>query len=479
MAADPLSLQPSARDSRRNPVASDSLVPFLGIFVLPAAATVAFAGSMLAWHQHLDGPHFLIGLLAFLLAGEASTAAPPMAASRSTLLGSEFTRIASRWVLVVIVAWAGIELSGMSYRLNRDVLVSTAVSMPVVLWLAQLTVTQLLHGNRAASGTQKKAVIIGLTDIGLRWAASLDEDRALGIRVVAFFDDREAARLPDAPAGTLLAGRMNSVPHFVRQNGIRIVYITLPMSRDSRIIELLETLRDSTVSIYFVPDVFAFNPVQARIDCIHGIPLLAVCESPFHGHAALAKRAVDVFVSLSALVVFALPMLLVAIIVRMTSDGPVIFKQRRCGLDGEEIFVFKFRTMTVTEDGDRNYVQVQKGDARLTSVGAFLRCTSLDELPQLINVVQGSMSIVGPRPHAIAVNEQYRQLIPSYMLRHKVKPGITGLAQVQGYRGGDDLNSMTKRIECDLAYLRNWSLDLDLKIMAKTAMVVWMDRNAF
>jgi putative colanic acid biosynthesis UDP-glucose lipid carrier transferase len=478
MAADPLRLPASARSTRRNPVAFDSLVPLLGIFVLPIAATGTFAGQMFIWRQDLDGPHFLVGLLVFLLAGEASTSAPTSAASRSTLLANEFMRIALRWLLVVVVAWAGIELSGMSYRLNRDVLVGTAIGMPVVLWLAQLGVTQLLHGDRAASGAQRKAVIIGLTDIGLRWAESLDEDSALGVRVVAFFDDRAAERLPQVPSVTL-AGKMAGVPDFVRQNGIRIVYITLPMSRHSRIVELLDALRDSTASIYFVPDVFAFNPVQARIECIHGIPLLAVCESPFRGHAALAKRAIDVFVSLSALAVFAVPMLLIAIAVRMTSDGPAIFKQRRCGLDGEDILVLKFRTMTVTEDGDRNYVQVQRGDARVTSIGAFLRATSLDELPQLINVIQGSMSIVGPRPHAVAVNEQYRQLIPSYMIRHKVKPGITGLAQVQGYRGGDDLNSMAKRIECDLAYLRNWSLDLDFRIMVKTAMVVWMDRNAF
>jgi len=141
--------------------------------------------------------------------------------------------------------------------------------------------------------------------------------------------------------------------------------------------------------------------------------------------------------------------------------------------------VYKFRSMTVTEDGNQSYTQVTRNDARVTSVGAFIRATSLDELPQLLNVLEGTMSIVGPRPHAVAVNEQYRRLIPGYMLRHKVKPGITGWAQVNGFRGGDDIGSMRSRIEHDLEYLQHWSLSLDLMIILKTAMVVWNDRHAY
>jgi putative colanic acid biosysnthesis UDP-glucose lipid carrier transferase len=469
---------PPNEKSGSYPVASHSSLIFLSAFILPAVAAVAFGGWMLFWHQELDGPHFLLGLATFLAAGEVCTSIPRAAASRATLLIRELVRILSRWAIAVLVAWAVIELSGMFSRLNYAVLISAAVSTPFVLWLAQVAVSRLLLGGHAASSAQKRAVVIGLTDIGARWEASLAEDRALGVRVVAFFDDRQPSRLPVTHSAKL-AGTLSAVSQFVRNKDIQVVYITLPMSRNPRILKLLDGLRDSTVSIYFVPDIFAFNPVHARIECIHGIPLLAVCESPLRGAAALAKRAVDILVSLSALAVLAVPMLLVALVVRLTSRGPAIFKQRRCGLDGEDIMVFKFRTMTVTEDGHTSYTQVQRGDSRLTCVGAFLRASSLDELPQLFNVLQGTMSIVGPRPHAVAVNEQYRQLIPSYMLRHKVKPGITGLAQVHGYRGGDDLDSMTKRIECDLEYLRHWSLGLDFKIMAKTAKVVWMDRNAF
>ena len=161
------------------------------------------------------------------------------------------------------------------------------------------------------------------------------------------------------------------------------------------------------------------------------------------------------------------------------TPGGVIFKQRRYGLDGKEIIVYKFRSMSVTEDGHGTYTQVRRNDARVTSVGAFISATSLDELPQLLNVLEGTMSIVGPRPHAIAVNEQYRRLIPGYMVRHKVKPGITGWAQVNGFRGGDDIGSMRQRIEFDLEYLQHWSLTLDLMIIIKTALVVWNDRHAY
>jgi putative colanic acid biosynthesis UDP-glucose lipid carrier transferase len=244
-------------------------------------------------------------------------------------------------------------------------------------------------------------------------------------------------------------------------------------------LRLLEVLRDSTVSIYFVPDLFVFNLVQARFDLVHGIPVVSVRESPFYGYHGISKRMCDLAVSLVAFLLLSPVLVAVALGVKATSPGPILFKQRRYGLDGKPIIVYKFRSMTVTEDGDKAYTQVSRNDARVTRFGAFMRRTSLDELPQLINVLEGTMSIVGPRPHAVAVNEQYRRLIPSYMVRHKVKPGITGLAQVNGYRGGDDLDSMTKRVDLDLVYLSQWSLRMDMLIILKTAVMVWTDRRAY
>jgi putative colanic acid biosynthesis UDP-glucose lipid carrier transferase len=204
-----------------------------------------------------------------------------------------------------------------------------------------------------------------------------------------------------------------------------------------------------------------------------------VCETPFYGVNGLIKRASDIVLAATILLLISPLMAGIAIGVKLSSPGPVLFNQRRYGLDGREIVIYKFRTMRVLEDGDV-ITQATRDDPRVTRFGAFLRQYSLDELPQFINVLQGRMSVVGPRPHAVAHNEMYRKLIRGYMIRHKAKPGITGLAQVNGLRGETDtLEKMRARIECDLAYLRNWSLLLDMKIVLKTVSVVLGRQNAY
>jgi putative colanic acid biosynthesis UDP-glucose lipid carrier transferase len=249
------------------------------------------------------------------------------------------------------------------------------------------------------------------------------------------------------------------------------------MTSQPRILRLLEDLHDTTASVYFAPDIFLYDLIQARVETIGGIPVLAVCESPFYGADGLIKRVSDIVLA-SAILVLISPLLLgIAVAVKLSSPGPVLFKQRRYGLDGRQIMVYKFRSMAVLEDG-AVVQQATRDDPRVTRLGAFLRRSSLDELPQFINVLQGRMSVVGPRPHAVAHNELYRKLIRSYMIRHKVRPGITGLAQVNGLRGETDtVDKMRARIEYDLAYLRNWSLLLDLKIVLLTIVVVLKKQN--
>jgi putative colanic acid biosynthesis UDP-glucose lipid carrier transferase len=219
--------------------------------------------------------------------------------------------------------------------------------------------------------------------------------------------------------------------------------------------------------------------MQARLDHIGGVPVVGICETPFTGINGMVKRASDIVLSLGILFMLIPVLAVVAIGVKLSSPGPVIFKQRRYGLNGEEIMVYKFRSMAVCEDGG-TIKQATRDDKRVTPFGAFLRKSSLDELPQFVNVLQGRMSIVGPRPHAVAHNELYRKLIKGYMLRHKVKPGITGWAQVNGFRGETDtLEKMQSRIEYDLDYLRNWSLPLDLWIIVKTVREVLRRNNAY
>jgi putative colanic acid biosynthesis UDP-glucose lipid carrier transferase len=272
---------------------------------------------------------------------------------------------------------------------------------------------------------------------------------------------------------------LTDLAEFIRTHKIDVIFIALPVRHIQRVKDLLDELHDSTASIYYVPDLFVFDLIQSRTMSIIGIPVVAMCETPFYGYRGIVKRLTDLALTIPILIV-ALPlMLVIMVLVKLSSPGPAIFKQARYGLDGKRITVYKFRTMYVTENGDE-VTQARKNDPRVTPIGAILRKYSLDELPQLINVLQGRMSLVGPRPHAVAHNEQYRRLIKGYMIRHKVRPGITGLAQVNGYRGETaELSQMEARVKYDLDYLRHWSPALDLKILVLTALRLFADKKAY
>ena len=295
---------------------------------------------------------------------------------------------------------------------------------------------------------------------------------------VGYFDDRADARV-DGLAMEQVLGGLKDVAEHIRQQSIREVFITLPLGSQPRIVELLEQMQDTTASLFFVPDVFGISIIQGRLQDMNGLPVVGICETPFTGTNELIKRASDIVLATVILLLISPLMLAVAIGVKLSSPGPVIFRQRRTGLDGEDITVYKFRSMT-SQDNGSVVRQATKNDSRITPFGAFIRRTSLDELPQFFNVLQGRMSIVGPRPHAVAHNEEYRRIVKAYMVRHKVKPGITGWAQVNGQRGETDtVAKMQARVEYDLEYLRNWSLGLDLQIIVRTIRLVFFDRNAY
>ncbi len=440
----------------------------------PVVVVASLICSLAYRGEPFRGPYVLIAVLAFLGAADFLEIGVVPGGRLSFSALRSLIEIGLRWAVVLGFILGLLYLSKLGNLVDEGALMLWAVSTPILLWVGEGVLMRL--GLQRIP--RRRAVIVGVTDLGIRLVDRLHHDPLLTTDVLGFFEDRAQDRLPAGHHQSLL-GKCMDLAEFLRNNDIQVVYITLPMSRDSRITGLLDSIRDSTASVYFVPDVFAFDVIQPRFDMLHGIPVVAVRESPFYGFNAAAKRLLDVLMASFALVLLSPLTLLIALGVRLSSPGPVIFRQRRYGLDGKEIVVYKFRSMSVTEDGDKTYTQVSRNDARVTPFGAFIRRTSLDELPQLLNVLEGKMSIVGPRPHAVAVNEQYRKVIPSYMVRHKVKPGITGWAQVNGYRGGDDLESMTKRISCDLEYMNNWSLRLDLLIMIKTAALVWSDRRAY
>jgi putative colanic acid biosynthesis UDP-glucose lipid carrier transferase len=360
---------------------------------------------------------------------------------------------------------------------SRKVLLTWLVVTPFALQAAQDLARPLLARLGSALTATRTRVIVGLSARACELARTLDRDPCGGVSK-GYFDDRATERLPVHRPGARL-GTLTGVAEYVKRNSINVVYITLPMSQHPRIVRLLDGLRDTTASVYFVPAALPFDFLQARVDRIGRVPVIGVCETPFCGMNGAVKRAVDIALAALLLLVAAPLMLAIALGVRTTSPGPALFKQRRYGLDGKEILVYKFRTMTVCEDGDR-VAQATKGDGRVTPLGGLLRRGSLDELPQLLNVLEGTMSIVGPRPHAVAHNEQYRRLIDGYMVRHKVRPGITGWAQVNGLRGETGtVEQMQRRIDYDLDYLRHWSLALDLWIVLRTPFVVLKGAHAY
>jgi putative colanic acid biosynthesis UDP-glucose lipid carrier transferase len=316
--------------------------------------------------------------------------------------------------------------------------------------------------------------------MGAVLAQRIIDDATSGFRIDGYFDDRDPERLHEMPS-VLGAprGRLDELLELAKAGQVDVVYITLPLRAESRISEMVRKLADTTASVYVVADFLVFDLVHAQWSNVQGLPVVSVFESPFYGVNGWLKRVEDVVLGSIIMSIIAIPMAIIALGVKLSSSGPVFFRQRRYGLNGEEIRVLKFRTMTVCEDGPQ-VKQATKNDQRVTRFGAFLRRTSLDELPQFINVLNGEMSIVGPRPHAVAHNEMYRRMIHGYMLRHKVKPGITGWAQVNGWRGETDtLEKMEQRVVHDLHYIQNWGLLLDLKIIFRTVFGTGTRQNAY
>jgi len=380
------------------------------------------------------------------------------------------------WACVIGILLLTGYLLKVSSLFSRRVMLTWFVLTPLVLTAAHAAARKFAGWLLEHGGTRRRQVIIGANKVGRELAARLAEEPWHG-NVEGFFDDRRVDRLPRESRPFLL-GRFSDLPEYARQNQVHVIYVCLPISKQPRIRALLDSLGDTTASIYFVPDLSAFDLMQARFGEVGGMPLVAVRETPFCGMTGVLKRASDIILAAGALLLAAPVMAVIAIRVRQSSPGPVFFRQRRYGLDGREFMVYKFRTMTVCEDDP--LMQATRFDLRVTRVGAFLRRTSLDELPQLLNVLGGSMSLVGPRPHAVSHNEHYRKLVSGYMLRHKVRPGITGLAQVNGLRGETvNIEDMRQRVEFDLDYQELWSVGLDIRILLKTVSIVLRDRNAY
>jgi putative colanic acid biosynthesis UDP-glucose lipid carrier transferase len=443
----------------------------------PAVIVLSLFLCALIYGQSIGGPYLALAALAFLVSSQIVSDPILDVTSYSNVTAVVRHRIFGEWLMVSAVLLVLAFAFKVTDTYSRKVILTWFAVTPFVVIAAQIGLRRFAAFSALRGSIVQSHIVVGANECGLRLAQRLQANPHLGT-FKGFFDDRIGERLANLPDEQLL-GTMSDIVNYVRLNAVSNIYICLPIRAEERVVKLMEELRDTTASVYFVPDIFAFDLMRAQLAEIDGIPVLAVCETPFSGMNGVLKRASDIVFS-TILIALLWPVLLAtAIGVRLSSPGPVIFKQRRYGLYGERILVYKFRTMSVCED-DGTVVQATRDDPRVTPFGRFLRKTSLDELPQLFNVLFGSMSLVGPRPHAIAHNEEYRKLIDGYMLRHKVRPGITGWAQVNGCRGEtESLDKMKRRVEYDLHYLRNWSLALDISILLRTARIIVRDHNAY
>jgi putative colanic acid biosysnthesis UDP-glucose lipid carrier transferase len=444
----------------------------------PVVAMLVLRLSMVVYDVPLDDAYVALMIIAGLL---AIIMFPPRGESDFYVSGSFWGRAVSTalsWISLFAILLFLAYVTKTSETFSRRVLLTWFVVTPLLIVVGRACLASVLSRLLISTKSKRHVVIAGVNPIALSLAEHIAETPAFAMVADGFFEDRSRERL-GVDADLPILGQLTQLPDYVRRHNTDIIFIAMPIKNVQRVTELLDDLHDTTASIYFVPDVLVFDLIQSRTVDIKGIPAISLCETPFYGFRGVAKRVFDIVVASAALVVTSPIMLVTAILIKTTSKGSVMFKQRRYGLDGREIVVYKFRTMTVSEDGEE-IRQASRCDSRLTPIGGLLRRYSIDELPQFINVLQGRMSIVGPRPHAVAHNEEYRKVIKGYMVRHKVAPGITGLAQVSGYRGETEtVEKMKRRIELDLEYLRHWSLALDVRIILKTIAMVVSDKAAY
>lgn len=457
----------------------DSLCIILALCIVGALNSIAS-----------NSEFWLTGLLGCLIHQILSEFTEIYRSWRSETLWAEAKQVATSW----FVAFTFVFLLGIYWPLASEIFTWPKFAQWFILSLCflnswRVVVRSILRLMRIYGFNTRKAAVVGTGTLARQVAERLESSSWTGYRFLGFFDDRKGHHQGKIDCcrrdpclmncESNLMGGFDNLVEMAESGKLDCIYIALPMRSEKRIRELVDRLSNSTASVYVVPDLFVFELLYARTVNLNGLPAIGVVGEPMRDLNSWLKRLEDIVVASVILALICIPMLIIALVIKSTSRGPVIFKQNRYGMDGKSIEVWKFRSMTVTENGD-DFKQATKNDSRITKVGGFLRKTSLDELPQFINVLQGTMSVVGPRPHAIKHNEEFRPLIKSYMRRHKIRPGITGWAQVNGWRGETDcLEKMQKRIEFDLQYIHNWSVWWDLSIIIKTIFSGFVGKNAY
>ena len=391
--------------------------------------------------------------------------------------------VTAAWSVALLAVLGFVYVLGISLMLNQNFL----IVFYLFGWGAHAIVvlaTSYLFERARTRRIETPVVLVGSGELARRIHWGLSRNSFLPDRVVGFLDDVE----PDSSSGfedeflsVPFLGEIEDLSTIVRRHGVQKVYIALPLGRSDQVQKALNLVAETNVDVIWAPDIFALDLLNLGVRELAGVPLLAVSESPLSSlGGAYVKSLIDVVIATIATVVLSPVFLLVALAVKLSSKGPVFYKQERHGWDGAIFEIWKFRSMRVHDEGAVKVTQATKNDSRVTSVGRFLRRTSLDELPQLFNVINGTMSLVGPRPHAVVHNYEYAQKIGLYMSRHRIKPGITGWAQVNGLRGETDtLEKMSRRVGMDIDYINRWSPLLDLWILIRTPIALLSKRGAY
>lgn len=418
----------------------------------------------------------IIGSIFFSLAGEINRL---YRSWRGALICQQANRIIQAWLVTLMGLFLVGFVTKTSEDFSRVVMGFWIITVPVAIIVWRVILNRFFFYIRKKGRNTRKTAIAGAGDLGIRVAQAIVREPSMGLNITAFYDDHlplDHKPMPEIEAR--VKGDLDQLIKDAHEGEVDVVYVVLPLRAYKRTTQTANALAGYPVQVYVVPDIFVFDLLNARMTDVSGIPAFSILDTPYYGIGGWLKRLEDIVVASLVLIVMAVPMAAIAISIKLTSRGPVFFRQRRYGLDNKEILVWKFRTMTVCEQGE-DFHQATDNDSRVTRIGRILRRTSLDELPQFFNVLGGSMSVVGPRPHAVVHDHQFRDQIFRYMSRNRIKPGITGWAQVNGWRGETDTREkMGKRVEYDLEYIRNWSLIWDFKIMCRTFWVMVSGKGA-
>jgi len=399
---------------------------------------------------------------------------------RGQSLFSELTHVTACWIIAILLISSLTFATKTGAEFSREWATLTFANCYLGFIISRFFIHNIIRHLQEAGYNQKQVIIIGAGQLGVRACQAMQQQTWAGLIPVAFFDDTTHDLTYN---GVKVEGAVQEAVHYIEQKRktkpIDQVWIALPLYAQKEIEQLQHELQDTATKVYFIPDLFGFNLSSYAVDEVVGLPVMNMSAPPMNSWSAILKRTEDLIISSLALIILSPLFVIVGTLIKLDSEGPVFFKQRRYGQDGKEILVWKFRSMTTIDNGD-TIKQASRQDARVTKIGGFLRKSSIDELPQLINVFLGTMSLVGPRPHAVAHNEFYRKKVQGYMVRHQMRPGITGWAQVNGSRGETaKIEDMQERIRYDLEYIRNWSIFLDIRIILMTFKTILNTKDTY